>query len=44
VVAVILDIEGFLDARPLPAKFWFVADGNFVLRILGLRLDEIFVG
>jgi hypothetical protein len=44
VVAVVLDIECRLDARPLPAKLRVVANGNFILRILGLRFDQIFVG
>jgi hypothetical protein len=43
-VAVGLDIEGGFDARPLAAKFWIGADGEFVLRILGLRFDQVFVG
>ncbi len=43
-VAVFLDIKGRLDARPLLTKLWLVADGNFILRILGLRFDQIFVG
>jgi len=43
-VAVGLDIEGRFDARPLAAKLWIGADGEFVLRILGLRFDKIFVG
>ena len=43
-VAVGLDIESTLDARPLAAKLWGGADGKFVLRILGLSFDKVFVG
>ena len=43
-VAVGLDIEGGLDARPLAAKLRVGFDGEFVLCIFGLRFDQIFVG
>jgi hypothetical protein len=40
------NIKGGLrfEARPLLAKLWIVAYGNFILRILGLRFDQVFVG
>lgn len=43
-VAVGLDIECGFDARPLAAKLWRGADGQFGLRIFGLRFDKVFVG
>ena len=43
-VAVVLDVEGCFDARPLAAKFWIGADGEFVLRIFRLGFDKVFVG
>src|SRR5665213_457581 len=42
-VAVDLDIEDSFDARPLTAKFWIGADGEFVLRIFRLCFDQVFV-
>ena len=38
-----LNIERNLDARPLAAKVWIGANGKFVLRVLGLCFDEVFV-
>ena len=43
-VAIGLDIEGGFDARPLAAKLWTGVDGEFVLGILGLRFDKVFIG
>ena len=43
-VAVGLDVEGGFDALPLSAKFWIGVDGEFVLGIFGLSLDNVFVG
>jgi hypothetical protein len=43
-VGVGLDIEGRFEPRPLVAKFWIGADGEFVLRIFRLRFDKVFVG
>lgn len=43
-ILIVFNLESIFYARPLTAQFGIRFDGEFVLGILALRFDEIFVG